>query len=258
MESSTSEASMEVQHQKIYALLDFVMECCRNHRLISRMVEPENSFVSIMKDAVLDSALIVDTLTVLSTNEDEIVNVPKEHVVLVDSLPKFHPPRKGFSAIRSFPPGCGTGAPRVRTQHGSKCLQNNSSRTKKRHWYGASTKVAKKLNAASYSGANPCKSWLQSPITSRTESEDHNLLEDTTRKATGNEDINIGGKFSRQFDDEKSEGGILVATGPESMEKRVVVQALTAAPNCPWRQSKRICKSKPTKRICEGEELQDL
>lgn len=92
---------MEVQRQKIFALLHFLMECNRNHRLTSRVLEPENYFVSMMKDAVLDSAAIVDSLTVLSPSEDEneIANVPKEHVE--DNLPKFHPPRKGFSAIRS-------------------------------------------------------------------------------------------------------------------------------------------------------------
>ncbi|XP_022922208.1 uncharacterized protein LOC111430264 [Cucurbita moschata] len=235
MESSTQEVSMEVQQQKIFALLDFVMECNRNHRLTSSVLEPENYHVSMMKDAVLDSAIILDSLTVLSPSEDEneIANVPKEHVS--DRLPKFHPPRKGLSAVRSFPPGCGRGAPPVRIQHGSKFLKNDGSRGENRDWnVEALTKGAKKLSAASFSGANP--------ITHRNVSEDHKILEDPMRKTPRNEDGSIEGRLFREFDHVKSKQGEL-ATGPEPMENRVVVQGLKAAPHCPWRQSKRTFKS---------------
>lgn len=240
---------MEVQRQKIFALLHFLMECNRNHRLTSRVLEPENYFVSMMKDAVLDSAAIVDSLTVLSPSEDEneIANVPKEHVE--DNLPKFHPPRKGFSAIRSFPPGCGRGAPPVRIRHGSKCLQKDGLKAKKRAWYDeALTNVAKKSSAESFSGANS--------ITRRIESEDHNILEDPLRKTSRNEDGSMGEKLSRGFDNVKSEQGEL-ATCPEPLAKRVVVQGLMAAPNCPWRQGKRMFKSLPTYINLEGKGLRD-
>lgn len=224
---------MEIQQQKIYALLDFVMECNRNHRFTSRILEPENYFVAMMEDAVLDSAIIGDSLTVSSPSEDEneVVNLPKEQVE--DNLHKFRPPRKGLSAIRSFPLGCGRGASTVRIQHGSKCLQNNGSRAKNRRYDEAATKVAKKSRASICYGVGP--------ITHRTESEDHKILEDSMKNTSGNEDGHMEGKFSRKFDNVKSELGGL-ATGPEPMVKRVVVQALNAGSNCPWRQGKRIFK----------------
>lgn len=239
MEFSIPEVSFELQQQKIYSLLDFVMECNRNHRFTSRMLEPENSFVSIMEDAVLDSAITVDSSTALSPYEDEneIVNVPKEHVE--DNLPKFHPARTGLSAIRSFPPGCGRDAPPLRVRHGSKCLKNRGRYNK------AIPKFEKKSSAARVS--------RDSPITHRTESEDHKSLEDPLRKTSGNEDGSIEGKLLRVSDDVKFELGEL-ATDHEPMVKRVVVQALNAAPNCPWRDGKRILKSKPTIRDLKIEE----
>ncbi|XP_031742193.1 uncharacterized protein LOC116404108 [Cucumis sativus] len=231
MESSTPEVSMEDQQQKIFALLHFLMECNQNHRLTYRVLEPEDYSFSMMKDAVHDSAMVVDPLTVLSPSEDEneIVNVPKEHVG--DNLPKFHPPRKGLSAIRSFPPGCGRGAPPLTIRNSSKYLQMDGSRVKKRVWNAVSlTKVAKKSSAESFSGA--CS------IARRIGPEDHIILEDPLRKTSRNGDGSIGEGISRGFDNVKSKQGKL-ASCPESIAKRVVVQGLTASSNCPWRQGKK-------------------
>ncbi|KAL0542153.1 hypothetical protein IC582_022245 [Cucumis melo] len=235
MESSTPGVSMEVQQQKIFALLHCLMGCNRNLRLTSRVLEPENYPFSMMKDAVLDSAMVVDPLTVLSPSEDEneIVNVPKEHVG--DNLPKFHPPRKGLSAIRSFPPGCGRGAPPLTIRNSSKGLQMDGSRAKKRVWNDVPlTKVAKKSSAQSLSGA--CS------ITRRIGPEDHNISEDPLRQTSRSEDGSIGEEISRGFDNVKSKQGKLAGC-PESIAKRVVVQGLTASSNCPWRQGKKMFKS---------------
>lgn len=174
-----------------------------------------------------------------NTTEHKTTELPKKAVV-VESLLKFNPPRRRTSAIRCFPPGCGISASQVSKEDCLKAIDAFRANSFGHICRCAEHTMFKEVassdaNEDGVTGTSKSNLYQSSQTVPKNYNQDSECLDDEMDK----EPMIFKKNSMNQLQVE-------VPVGSELPVQRVVVQALMAAPNCPWKQGRRAIKSKLT------------